>query len=298
MCSLRCSLTNASLLVLIAATQPVLAQGNGKGQQAVKYGAGGVNPQQMQQSIQRINQQLQQGGKELKVAGEKANEASAEWQKVELEHKKNGREISQAKKMAEAEAKSDPQLKAARAKTDELRQRLADIRKTVAARLAKDNEEYQTAMKAHFEALEEQKANSKSEPEIRKALSQNVNEMGRKMQLIEEVAMVDNSDAKRVNAELKQALAEMAVIVRKNNEAIETDQRLSSAKVAFQRTRDELKAATAKRDQAVVAANRIQSVMQAMIRERSGYEAQQQLMQRSQAAQQGQNGNKNRGGKR
>ena len=77
---------------------------------------------------------------------------------------------------------------------------------------------------------------------------------------------------------------------------IETDQRLSSAKVAFQRTRDELKAATARRDQAVGEANRIQSVMQAMIRERSGIEAQQQFMQKSQAGQPGQN--KNRGGKR
>ena len=78
---------------------------------------------------------------------------------------------------------------------------------------------------------------------------------------------------------------------------IETDPTLSSAKVAFQRSRDDLKKAKAELDQADGEANRIRSAMQALANQRASIQAQQQLQQRMQQGGTGYgNGNQNQNG--
>lgn len=280
--------TVAAGLVVALNVAPVFAQqrGKGGGKGGVIVGAGGqANTQQMQQTIQRIGQQLQAGQKVLKEASEKADEVRREYQKAEAEHKKNLRELSQAKKMAEEEAKNNPGLKAARDKVDDLREQLGEVRKKVVEVLLKNHAEYQANVKAHQDALAEQKANSGSSvpQETRKELAKKVADTDKQVKTIEDVAMLDHSDAKVLNQKIKEAFVEVAAAAKDKKEAIENDQRLTSAKVGAKRTNDELKHAKANLDQADGEAGRIRSTMQGLVNQQAAIQAQQQQMQRLQS---------------
>lgn len=298
-------LTVAVLLVLFNVV-PTMAQGRGgRGggrSGGTQIGAGGQqNQQAMQQAIQQIGQRLQEGERVLGEAGEKATEFRQVWQKVDGEHKQNLRELAQAKKFAEEEAKNLPELKAAKEKLESLRGELADIRKKVSATLASENEGYQKASKIHEAVVAEQKANTGAGalPETRKELAKKVSEADKSKKTIEDVAMADNSEAKELVKQIKEATTELGAASKKKTESIETDPKLSSAKTAFMRTRDELKKAKADLDQADGEANRIRSAMQALVNQRASIQNQMNLQQRMQ--QQGggngyqQNGNRNGG---
>lgn len=284
----------ALAVVLVAlCSSSLLAQGRGRsgGQRGVQIGAGGqANTQQIQQQITAIGQQLTEGSSVLEEATEKATEVRGEYQKVETEHKQNLRELSMAKKAAEEEAKNSPELKAAREKVDGLRKELAEVRKKVIEKLKEDNDEYRKEVKAHEEAVAEQKANSGAgaPSDTRRALSKKVAEADKRVKTIEEVVMTDNSEAKAINASLKEANAEVGAAAKAKTAAIENDQRLSSAKVGFQRTRDALKEAKANLDQAEGEAGRIRSAMLALVNRRNALQAQLQTLQRMQSG--GQNG--------
>lgn len=288
----------AALLVLVNVA-PTLAQGRGGrgGRGGVQIGAGGSqqNQQAMQQAIQQIGQQLQEGERVLGEASEKATEVRQVWQKADADHKQNLRELAQAKKSAEEEAKNLPELKAAKDKLETLRGELAEIRKKVIETLSKENEDYQKASKIHEEAVAQQKANSGAgvAPETRKELTKKVSEADKARKTIEEVAMADNSEAKELVKQIKEAMAELGAASKKKTEAIETDAKLGSAKTAFLRTRDELKKAKADLDQADGEANRIRSAMQALVNQRASIQSQINLQQRSNGYQQ--NGNRNGG---
>jgi chromosome segregation ATPase len=294
-----------SLFLWVAVCVPAEAQnrsirgvgGRGGGFQ---IGAGGGNGQQntqaMQQAIQQINQQLQQGQTLFQEASERATEVRGEYQKVDTEHKQNLRELAQAKKLAEEAAKNSPELKAARNKVEALRSELAEVRKKVIEKLTAESEEYQDAIKAHEAAVAEQKANSgpNVSQEARRELVKKVSEADRRKKTIEDAALTENTDAKTLNQQLKDALAEVAAIVKSNNEAIESDPTINSAKVAFQRSRDDLKKAKAELAQAEGEVNRIRTAMQQLANQRTALEAQIQLQQRQQ---QNGGGNQQNGGR-
>lgn len=293
-------LTIVALLLLVNVT-PALAQGRGGGRSGgVQIGAGGgqQNQQAMQQAIQQIGQQLQEGERVLGEAREKATEFRQVWQKADADHKQNLRELAQAKKFAEEEAKNLPELKAAKDKLETLRGELTEIRKKVIETLSKENEDYQKASKIHEEAVAQQKANSGAgvSPETRKELTKKVSEADKAKKTIEDVAMADNSEAKELAKQIKEAMSELGAASKKKTEAIETDAKLGSAKTAFLRTRDELKKAKADLDQADGEANRIRSAMQALINQRASIQNQLNLQQRMQQGGNGyqQNGNRNR----
>ncbi|HLQ45740.1 MAG TPA: hypothetical protein VK137_13470, partial [Planctomycetaceae bacterium] len=82
-----------------------------------------------------------------------------------------------------------------------------------------------------------------------------------------------------------EANADLAAAAKKKNDAIENDPKLASAKVGFQRTRDELKKAKADLDQAEGDYNRVHSQMQGLANHRAELQSQQQLMQRMQGGQ-------------
>ena len=262
------------------------AQGRGGRSGGIQVGASGgtQNQQAMQQAIQQINQQLQQGQKVLKETSEKADDVRSEYQKANIEHKQNMKELTQAKKFAEDEAKNLPEFKAAREKTDELRKELADVRKKIVEQLMIDKEDYQAAMKAYESALSEQKANSGTgvPQETRRALAKKVSDAEKKLRTIEDVVIADNSQAKAVKEKMIEAEAEVAVQAKKRKDAVETDQRLSSAKVGFKRTRDALKFAKQNLDQAEGELNGIRSQLSALAHQGAALQAQQQLLQRTQ----------------
>ena len=90
--------------VLAVIATPALAQkGGGKGAGGVKVGANGLSTQQIQQQIQNIVKQIQQGEKPLKEANDRMGEERRTFQKAELDHKTNVRDLNQAKKQAEEE---------------------------------------------------------------------------------------------------------------------------------------------------------------------------------------------------
>jgi chromosome segregation ATPase len=292
------SVVTASLLAWMVS--PALAQGRGRGggrTGGVQIGVGGgqQNQQAMQQQITQIGQQLQQGETALREATEKATEARTEWQKVDALHKQNLRELAQAKKGAEEEAKNSPDLKAAKEKLENLRGQLGEVRKKVIETLKKENEGYQQAVKVHEQVLAEQKANSgpNVSSDTRRALAKKVSDADKNLKATEDVVMADNTEAKELQQQIKEATAELGAASKRKTEAIESDPKLSSAKVAFQRTRDDLKKATTDRDQADGEANRIRSAMQALSNQRASLQNQIQAQQRMQ---QGGNGYGNQNG--
>ena len=281
------------VLLLMCAT-PTMAQNRGRGNTrgGFQVGAGGgqQNQQAMQQQIQQIGQRLQEGERALTDAGQKSTEFRQVWQKADTEHKQNLRELAQAKKSAEEEAKNLPELKSAKEKLESLRGGLADVRKKVIETLAKENEDYQKAVKVHEDAVAQQKANSGVgvSPETRKELAKKTFEADKAKKTIEDVAMADHSDAKELNKQIKEATMELGAASKKKTEAIETDAKLGSAKIAFLRTRDELKKAKSDLDQADGEANRIRSAMQGLVNQRASIQSQINQQQRTQ--QQGNNG--------
>ncbi|MBC7817948.1 MAG: hypothetical protein IAG10_13740 [Planctomycetaceae bacterium] len=281
-------------VLIVGSVDQAMAQGRGGrgGQGGLQIGAGGggqQNQQAMQQAIQRITQQLQEGEKVFQEAAEKAEEVRQEWQKVDGVHKTNLRELAQAKKNAEEEAKNLPELKTAKDNLEALRGELAEVRKKVIETLKAENENYQKAVKVHEETLTEQKANSGSgvSADTRRALAKKVSDADKSRKTIEDVVMADNSEAKELNQKIKEATAELGAASKKKAEAIESDPTLSSAKVAFQRSRDDLKKAKADLDQASGEANRIRSAMLALTNQRVSIQNQQQQQQRQQQQQQG-----------
>ncbi len=294
-------LTVAVLLVLVNVV-PTMAQGRG-GRGGGGAGGGQQNQQAMQQAVQQIGQRLQEGERALGEAGEKATEVRQVWQKVDGEHKQNLRELAQAKKFAEEEAKNLPELKTAKEKLESLRGELADVRKKVIATLSSENEDYQKASKVHETTVAEQKANTGAgvSPETRKELAKKVSDADKRKKTIEDVVMADNSEAKELVKQVKEATVELGAASKKKTESIETDPELSSAKTAFLRTRDELKKSKADLDQADGEANRIRSAMQSLVNQRASIQNQLQTQQRMQQNGQGggngyqQNGNRNGG---
>ncbi len=293
------NLSKLTLAISLAAlsASPLMAQSMGRSggrYGGVQVGAGGgqKNQQAMQQQIQQIGQQLQQGEKALTDSGETATEARQAWQKADTEHKQNVRDLAQAKKSAEEDAKNAPELKAAKEKLEKLNGEMAEVRKKVIEQLLKENEDYQKASKIHEDAVADQKANSGASvsPEVRKELSKKVSEADKSKRTIELVAMADNSEAKELKKQITEATTELGAASKRKAEAIETDPKLSSAKVAFLRTRDELKKAKSELDQADGAANRIRSTMQGLANQRASLQNQVNQQQRTQ---QGGNGYQN-----
>ncbi|MCX7418447.1 MAG: hypothetical protein NT013_02775 [Planctomycetia bacterium] len=270
--------------VLIANAAPLLAQGRGRTNGTVKIGANGLNTQQIQQQLQNIATQLKHAEKPLKEVNDKIAEERRSFQKAELEHKQNIRDLSQAKKLAEEDSKNLPELKAAQKKMTEANDQLSSVRKKVIESLTKDKEEYRTAVKSHEEAVEEQKAQSGVDIaiETRKNLAKKVSDLSLRRKAIEDVAMADNSEAKELTSKLKEATAEVAAASKKKHDLIENDPKTASAKVGFQRTRDALKKAKADLDQAENEHGRIQSQLQALHNQQANLQSQQQLMQKMQ----------------
>lgn len=307
-CPMRISTTQTvavAVLLVLAQVAPAMAQargGRGGAGGGVQIGAGGgqQNSQAMQQAVQQIGQRLQEGERVLGEASERATEVRQAWQKVDTEHKQNLRELAQAKKFAEEEAKNSPELKSAKDKLEQLRGELADVRKKVIETLSQENEDYQKAVKVHEKAVAEQKANTGSgvSSELRKELAKKVSEADKAKKTIEEVVMADNTDAKELVKQIKEATAELGVASKRKNEMIETDPKLNSAKTAFLRTRDELKQAKSELDQADGETNRIRSAMRALINQRAALQDQINLQQRQQqGGQQGGQQYGNRGGR-
>jgi len=290
----------AIVLSLVGATEAIAqGRGGGRSQGGLQTGNGGgqQNQQAMQQQIQQIGQRLQEGDKVLKEASEKADEVRQVWQKADADHKQTLRELVQAKKSAEEDAKNSPELKAAKEKLEGLRGELAEIRKKVIETLTSENAEYQKARKVYEDMLAQQKANSgvAVSSETRKELAKKVSEANKINKTIEDVAMADNSEAKELVKQIKEATAELGVASKKKTESIETDPKLSSAKIAFQRTREELKKAKADLAQADGETNRIRSAMQVLVNQRASIQSQIDLQQRLQSMGQGGGNGNNRG---
>lgn len=279
---------NVSVAVAQKSPNPTISPGRTsiKGAGGIQVGAGTSkqDQQEMQQQIQQIGKQLEEGEKVLTDANEKASETRQLWQKADADHKQAIRELAQAKKSAEEEAKNSPELKAAKEMLESLRGELAEIRKQVIEKLTKENADYQKASKAHEDAVAKQKANSGAgvSPETRKELAKKVAEADKNKKVIEDVVMADNSEAKELTQRIKEATAELGAATKKKTDAIENDPKLSSAKVAFTRTRDDLKKAKSDLDQASGEANRIRSAMQTLSNQRATYQNQIATIQRQQ----------------
>jgi chromosome segregation ATPase len=263
-----------------------MAQRRGRTNTTVKVGAGGLSTQQIQTQITNISSQISQAEKPLKAANDKLASEQQAFHKVELEHKQSMKDVSQAKKFAEEQAKNLPELKAAQKKAEEIHDQLAEVRKRVIESLLKDKEEYRAAVKAHDDAIAEQKSRSNPDTpeETRKELSKKMSDLARNRKTIEDVAMADDSEAKQLTLQNKEALAEVAAASKKKHDLIENDPKTASAKIGLQRANEELKKAKASLDQASAEQGRIMSQLQALNRQRANLQSEQQMMQKMQSS--------------
>ena len=271
---------------LVAVTvSPAIAQSRrGRGNTAIKVGAGGLTAQQIQTQITNINNQISQAEKPLKATNEKLGKEQQGFHKADLDHKQSVRDVGQAKKFAEENAKNMPELKAAQKKAEEIHDQLAVVRRNVIESLLKDKEEYRAAVKAHDDAVADQKGQTKSDTpeETRKEWLKKVSDLAHNRKTIEDVAMADHSEAKQLNSEYKEAMAEVAALSKKKHDQIENDPKTVSAKIGLQRTNEELKKAKASLEQANAEHGRILSQLQALNKQRANLQSEQQLMQKLQ----------------
>lgn len=275
------------------ASIPAMAQSRrGRVNTAIKVGAGGLTVQQIQTQITNLNNQMTQAEKPLKEANEKLAKEQQAFHSAELNHRQSIKEVGQAKKFAEEQAKNMPGLLAAQKKAEEIHDQLAAVRKKVIESLLKNNEEYRAAVKAHDGAVAEQKAQTSADipEETRKELIKKVSDLHHNVKTLEDVAMADHSEAKQLTLESKEAFAEVAALSKKKHDQIENDPKTASAKVGFQRTHEELKKAKASLDQATAEHGRITSNLQALNNQRANLQAEQQLMQRMQSTRGNTNG--------
>lgn len=271
---------------LVAVTvSPAIAQSRrGRGSTAIKVGAGGLTAQQIQTQITNINNQISQAEKPLKATNEKLGKEQQAFHKADLDHKQSVRDVGQAKKFAEENAKNMPELKAAQKKAEEIHDQLAVVRKKVIESLLKDKEEYRAAVKGHDDAVADQKAQTKSDTpeETRKEWLKKVSDLAHNRKTIEDVAMADHSESKQITSEYKVAMAEVAALSKKKHDQIENDPKTASAKIGLQRTNEELKKAKASLEQANAEHGRILSQLQALNKQRANLQSEQQLMQKLQ----------------
>ena len=275
------------LIGLVAvAVSPAMAQSRGRTNTAVKVGAGGMTAQQIQTQITNISTQIKQAEKPLKDANDKLSKEQQAFHKVELDHKQSMKDVAQAKKFAEEQAKNMPELKAAQKKADEIHDELTAVRKKVVESLLKDKGEYRAAVKAHEDAVAEQKTLTKADTpeETRKELIKKVSDLARNSRTMEDIAMADHSDAKQLLSQSKAALAEVAALSKKKHDQIENDPKTASAKIGFQRTHEEFKKAKASLDQVANEHGRILSQLQALNNQRASLQTQQQQMQSMQGS--------------
>ena len=273
------------LIGLVAvAVSPAMAQSRGRTNTAVKVGAGGMTAQQIQTQITNISTQIKQAEKPLKDANDKLSKEQQAFHKVELDHKQSMKDVAQAKKFAEEQAKNMPELKAAQKKADEIHDELTAVRKKVVESLLKDKGEYRAAVKAHEDAVAEQKTLTKADTpeETRKELIKKVSDLARNSRTMEDIAMADHSDAKQLMSQSKAALAEVAALSKKKHDQIENDPKAASAKIGFQRTHEEFKKAKASLDQVAAEHGRVMSQLQALNNQRASLLTQQQQTQNMQ----------------
>ncbi len=274
----------AAMFISTAEAAPSKGKSKGKGG-GVTIGAGGEkSQQQLQSALQNIDKQIQDGQKSFSEASKKAQETQRNFQQAAQAHKQDQRQLSQIKKLAETEAKNDPDWKSARAKADDLRDQLAKVRMRVVTSI-KNNDEYQAAIKTREEAVAARAAASSTEvaDDVRKTLTKNVSASDQAIRLLEDVAMANHSEAKGLTQQLQAADADVAAASKRRRDSIENDPQLTSAKSEFVRSYQVQKAAEQQHAQTLGEANRIQSGLQALNSQKAAINSQIQLMQKMQS---------------
>ncbi len=272
-------------LVAVTASPAIAQSRRGQTNTAIKVGAGGLTAQQIQTQITNINNQISQAEKPLKATNEKLGKEQQAFHKADLDHKQSAKDVGQARKFAEENAKNMPELKTAQKKAEEIHDQLSVVRKKVIESLLNDKEEYRAAVKAHDDAVADQKAQTKSDSteETRKEWLKKVSDLAHNRKTIEDVTMADHSEAKQLTSEYKEAMAEVAALSKKKHDQIENDPKTASAKIGLQRTHEELKKAKASLGQATAEHGRIVSQLQTLNNQRANLQSEQQLMQRMQS---------------
>lgn len=294
-CFLRLLVANLVVALSIGLAEAQSRSRNSK-TNTVKVGAGMPSAAQLQSSIQQIDTQLQARQKAYDEAKKKLDQAQQVHHQASLIHKQQLQDLSQAKKFAATNAKSDPAWTAARDNVAALQKEMTDLRKQVVDSL-KDREDYRQAVQLHDSALAEKQSNggSTASEEARKAAAVKVSETAKALRTIEDVAMADRTDFKELSRKLKEAEAEVAKAAKKAHETEENDPKVSSAKIGFQRTNAALKEADQQLAQAQNAANGIQQNMQALNRQKSDLNSQAQAISRLTSGTKGNNSNNSKG---
>ncbi len=292
------------LLLLIASLVIALSNGTAEAQKnnkkgstnTVKVGAGMPSVTQIQSNIQQIDTQIQARQKAYDDAKKKLDQAQQVHHQASLVHKQQLQDLSQAKKFAAMNAKSDRAWTAARDNVTALQKEMTELRKQVVESI-KEREDYHQAVQLHDKALAEKQSNggSTASEETRRAVAVKVAETAKTIRTIEDVVMADRTDFKELSRKLKDAEAEVARAAKKAHETEENDPKVASAKVAFVRTNSALKDAEHQLAQAQSVTNGIQQNMQALSRQKTDLNNQAQALSRLTSGTKGNKSNSSKG---
>ena len=234
---------------------------------------GNSNSSQQMAEIQRL---LSEGDGALKRAVDQAATARGDFQRAETEHRNCVRETSLAREAAEEAAKKSPESIAARRRVEELKSQWDERKARTVDALTKSDADYQKLTRSLSGLLDQRKSANTNEPDSRRVLASQIAHIEGQLRNDEAAKLAQDQDAVALKQRLKDAEDAFRALMRKNNDEVEKDERLLSAKTKCRRINDELRATKQKLAQADANVSRIQANMKSLVAQRSTLERQPQ----------------------
>ena len=177
--------------------------------------------------------------KQFDEANKRLNELRPKHQQAEIEFNKEQREYQQARESVERELEQAPELVRSREQHADAKKASDDEHRRVVAAL-KSQPAYQAALKAEQEAKQRHDSPAAKElsDDIRKTLAKEEFQATTAVRRLEEEAVRQDSAANAAHLREHEAGDELARLTKKREAAINGNSRVSSAKIAFEKARD------------------------------------------------------------
>lgn len=177
--------------------------------------------------------------KQFDEANKRLNELRPKHQQAEIEFKKEQREYQQARESVEREFEQAPELMRSREQHADAKKASDDEHRRVVAAL-KSQPVYQAALKSEQEAKQRHDSPAAKElsDDIRQTLAKEEFQATTAVRRLEEEAVRQDSAANAAHLREHEAGDELARLTKKREAAINGNSRVSSAKIAFEKARD------------------------------------------------------------
>ncbi|HLQ45826.1 MAG TPA: hypothetical protein VK137_13900, partial [Planctomycetaceae bacterium] len=213
---------------------------------------------QINSHLHALEKTMESAHKELTAGRKQLTQSEADFQK-------KSHEYTALRQQVRKEADTKPELVRARQQVTETERDFHDARSRVIKRLL-TTKDYQSATEQKQSLSERLKALTADDPkETRANLAKQSAEATVSLSSLEDAALTADPDAKKAQKRFRDAEQDLATLVHQRDDAIAKDSRLSSAKTAFERARDEHNAAQRQFAQAQAAATQADRAYQTLM---------------------------------